>query len=315
MDPHLLDVNVHPSKWEVRLSKENQLQYLLQDNIRAALKGEDLAKPLKPKAPAEMPKVQMKLDFNDVPPSPVKTETAFEVKEPLPVYEAQKEPAEPETEPVKEAPLKTETVKAEAPVKEETEEPAAPMMDMEVIGQLHGKYILCACERGLAVIDQRSALKRVHYESLQAKLNENPVMKELLLPLTFTVGNDVVKRIDEVNEASSDLHITFEPFGNDTLLVREVPAWMEDLEEEPFLTEVLENFKNDTASNYTRMDKKRIARLAGKYSVHTVQKLSGEEMNEVVRQLRQCENPYNDPDGKPVFVIIDEKTIAREFCK
>ena len=319
MDPHLLDVNVHPSKWEVRISKENQLEYLLKDNVREALKNTMLAPNIRPSRES--------VQYEQI---PLETNLTFHkpfVSAPRP--EANVTPA-PETEPafipdvphVKPEPVRTEPGVPEVPEVTETPvtlsepEPVVQKLpEMQVIGQLHEKFILCACEAGLAVIDQHAAQERVHYEEYCRALNQNPVMLDCLVPLTLAAGDDLVRRIDELNAAAADLHITFEPFGHDTLLVRSIPAWMKDLEEEPFLQDVLDNFRNERKSSYTRMEKKKIATMACHHSIRFNRSLTMQEMNEVVRQLNDCENPYHCPHGRPTFVILGEKDLTREFLR
>ena len=316
MDPHLLDVNVHPSKWEVRISKENQLEYLLKDNVREALKNTMLAPNIRPSRES--------VQYEQI---PLETNLTFHkpfVSAPRP--EVNVTPA-PETEPafIPDVPhVKPEPVRTEPEAPEATETPVTPsepepvvqkLPEMQVIGQLHEKFILCACEAGLAVIDQHAAQERVHYEEYCRALNQNPVMLDCLVPLTLAAGDDLVRRIDELNAAAADLHITFEPFGHDTLLVRSIPAWMKDLEEEPFLQDVLDNFRNERKSSYTRMEKKKIATMACHHSIRFNRSLTMQEMNEVVRQLNDCENPYHCPHGRPTFVILDEKDLTREFLR
>ena len=330
MDPHLLDVNVHPSKWEVRLSKEIQLEYLIKDNVRKALSGSILA-----------PKVevaQARQEYYE----PISFDTdslileAETKKEPViqtaPVSES-REP-EPVSQPVIETKEESfyESIAKEVEtdnailrelnnqVKEPVSEYAAANVrqefpHMDVIGQFHEKFILCAVKEGLAIIDQHAAQERVHYEEYCRKLNQNPIMMDCLVPLVVHAGNDLVRRVDELNEAASDLHITFEPFGPDTLAVHSVPAWMKDIEEVPFLEDVLDQFRNDRESKYTRMEKKRIATMACHHSIRFNRSLTMDEMKEVVRQLSLCENPYHCPHGRPTYVILDEKELTKEFLR
>lgn len=325
MDPHLLDVNVHPSKWEVRISKENQLEYLLRDNVRDALKNTRLAPNIHP-VRQERVYEQIPLDTNTSfvrpyvqQPAP---KPAIGPEAPKPVAETAEEQIEipretfstkqlqPAAEPVEPTPIETIA---------QREDDIAPrkvhLPQMTVIGQLHEKFILCSCEEGLAVIDQHAAQERVHYEQYRAALNVNPIMLDCLVPITLPAGDDLVRRIDELNEAVQDLHITFEAFGHDTLIVRSIPSWMKDLEEEPFLQDVLDNFRSDRKSTYARMEKKKIATMACHHSIRFNRALTKAEMDEVVRQLDECENPYHCPHGRPTFVILSEKELAREFLR
>lgn len=305
MDPQLLDVNVHPSKWEVRISKENQLEYLLQDKIREALKSTILA-----------PKAEMKAALERTV-EPIFFDTNSSLVSPFVKKEEKKE--EPKVEVVQEkveedVPIIIE--KKKEPVIEEKEIVTEKLPEMTVIGQLHEKFILCATEKGLAILDQHACQERVHYEEILERLNDaEPVMTDLLIPISILAGNDLVERVDEINESIKDMHIEFEPFGRDTLVVRRVPMWMKDIEEERFLQDIIDNFKNDRESKYARMEKKKIATTACHSSIRFNRTLTMDEMKEVVRQLYKCQNPYHCPHGRPTLVILDEKELTKEFYR
>ncbi len=343
MDPHLLDVNVHPSKWEVRLSKEIQLEYLIKDNVRKALAGTTLAPKVEVAQARQEYYEPMRFDTDqlireaETKQKPPGTSTmpfeAQEVRKPEPEKPAEAKPevrepeaqAQPEKEECFYESIAREAEVDNAVLRQLNAEVREPQNEykpvrqefphMDVIGQFHEKFILCAVKEGLAIIDQHAAQERVHYEEYCQKLNQNPVMMDCLVPLTVHAGSDLVRRVDELNAAASDLHITFEPFGPDTLAVHSVPAWMKDIEEIPFLEDVLDQFRNDRESKYTRMEKKRIATMACHHSIRFNRSLTMDEMKEVVRQLSLCENPYHCPHGRPTYVILDEKELTKEFLR
>lgn len=310
MDPQLLDVNVHPSKWEVRISKENQLEYLIKDNIREALKSTILAPVAEVKAAVQKVSVEpIFFDTNSalVTPFVAKKEvTVTPVVETKPIETIKEE----NIKPVIQEEIKEEKIIEEKEIQHEK------LPEMTVIGQLHEKFILCSTEKGLAILDQHACQERVHYEELLQKLDETtPVMMELLIPISILVGNDLVERVDEINASISDMHFQFEPFGRDTFIVRSVPMWMKEIEEERFLQDVIDNFKNDRDSKYARMEKKKIATMACHSSIRFNRTLSLDEMKEVVKQLYKCQNPYHCPHGRPTFIILDEKELTKEFLR
>ena len=310
MDPQLLDVNVHPSKWEVRISKENQLEYLIKDNIREALKSTILAPVAEVKAAVQKVSVEpIFFDTNSalVTPFVAKKEvTVTPVVETKPIETIKEE----NIKPVIQEEIKEEKIIEEKEIQHEK------LPEMTVIGQLHEKFILCSTEKGLAILDQHACQERVHYEELLQKLDETtPVMMELLVPISILAGNDLVERVDEINASISDMHFQFEPFGRDTFIVRSVPMWMKEIEEERFLQDVIDNFKNDRDSKYARMEKKKIATMACHSSIRFNRTLSLDEMKEVVKQLYKCQNPYHCPHGRPTFIILDEKELTREFLR
>ena len=310
MDPQLLDVNVHPSKWEVRISKENQLEYLIKDNIREALKSTILAPVAEVKAAVQKVSVEpIFFDTNSalVTPFVAKKEvTVTPVVETKPIETIKEE----NIKPVIQEEIKEEKIIEEKEIQHEK------LPEMTVIGQLHEKFILCSTEKGLAILDQHACQERVHYEELLQKLDETtPVMMELLVPISILAGNDLVERVDEINASISDMHFQFEPFGRDTFIVRSVPMWMKEIEEERFLQDVIDNFKNDRDSKYARMEKKKIATMACHSSIRFNRTLSLDEMKEVVKQLYKCQNPYHCPHGRPTFIILDEKELTKEFLR
>ena len=310
MDPQLLDVNVHPSKWEVRISKENQLEYLIKDNIREALKSTILAPVAEVKAAVQKVSVEpIFFDTNSalVTPFVAKKEvTVTPVVETKPIETIK----EKNIKPVIQEEIKEEKIIEEKEIQHEK------LPEMTVIGQLHEKFILCSTEKGLAILDQHACQERVHYEELLQKLDETtPVMMELLVPISILAGNDLVERVDEINASISDMHFQFEPFGRDTFIVRSVPMWMKEVEEERFLQDVIDNFKNDRDSKYARMEKKKIATMACHSSIRFNRTLSLDEMKEVVKQLYKCQNPYHCPHGRPTFIILDEKELTKEFLR
>ena len=310
MDPQLLDVNVHPSKWEVRISKENQLEYLIKDNIREALKSTILAPVAEVKAAVQKVSVEpIFFDTNSalVTPFVAKKEvTVTPVVETKPIETIKEE----NIKPVIQEEIKEEKIIEEKEIQHEK------LPEMTVIGQLHEKFILCSTEKGLAILDQHACQERVHYEELLQKLDETtPVMMELLVPISILAGNDLVERVDEINASIRDMHFKFEPFGRDTFIVRSVPMWMKEIEEERFLQDVIDNFKNDRDSKYARMEKKKIATMACHSSIRFNRALSLDEMKEVVKQLYKCQNPYHCPHGRPTFIILDEKELTKEFLR
>lgn len=310
MDPQLLDVNVHPSKWEVRISKESQLEYLIKDNIREALKSTILAPVAEVKAAVQKVSVEpIFFDTNSalVTPFVAKKEvTVTPVVETKPIETIKEE----NIKPVIQEEIKEEKIIEEKEIQHEK------LPEMTVIGQLHEKFILCSTGKGLAILDQHACQERVHYEELLQKLDETtPVMMELLVPISILAGNDLVERVDEINASISDMHFQFEPFGRDTFIVRSVPMWMKEIEEERFLQDVIDNFKNDRDSKYARMEKKKIATMACHSSIRFNRTLSLDEMKEVVKQLYKCQNPYHCPHGRPTFIILDEKELTKEFLR
>ena len=322
MDPHLLDVNVHPSKWEVRISKETQLELLIKEEVYKALCANETVVEKEAEAPKTEYYQPLSFDTDELIVKK-KDEPAAEAKE----EESQEEqPVEtPKQEFVLDEQARKEIAKEaaednamlaalQAKVEEKNsynETKTTPLPLLEVIGQYKDSYILAGCMQGLAVIDQKAAQARVEYEKLQTTLNDHPVMMDLLVPVTIHASDDEMQRIEEINQAMQELHLSFEPFGKDTLMVRSVPSWMKDLAQEQFLNDLLDAFLQEKDLHFAKTQKKQIALLASKNSVHVHQKLTMEEMKNILIQLAECQNPWNDPSGRPIVMIVEESQLLK----
>lgn len=295
MDPHLLDVNVHPSKWEVRLSKELQLETLLRTEVRNALMEA---------VPAPAANVREARNYYYEP-------LSFDTDALMPQREKEEPAAEaaPAAEDRKPAAVKKNPPRKEE-AGDEAAETGAEFPVMEVIGQFHGKYIICGTPSGLALIRQNAANRRIRYEEILAAAAGGSLTEELLLPVTVQLSDAAVRRCDELNEMLKETGIVFEVFGHDTLAVRSLPVWVKDAAAEGFLHDLADMFMADELRKEDVMKK---TALAAVRSLPALKTLTEDEMKELIRKLSVCENPFRDPSGRPVFIVLDEKELEKEF--
>lgn len=309
MDSQLVDVNVHPSKWEVRLSKEQQLEYLIKESLPKILNSHIQAPEVKLERVKEE-KVVMQSFFEELAP-----QKKVEVIQPYSTVQEEKVEYQIHNEVKKEEPLQVQ------PVIEEKVEVLQPLAEKEfpslrVIGQLHGKYILCEGDQGLYIIDQHAAQERVHYEQFLDNMNQtNHVMNPCLVPHMLHASGDLVRRVDEINECTKSIGIEFEAFGQDSLIVREIPVWLKDVEEAVFLQDLIDNFKDETEINKNKIHKDKIATMACHHSIRFNRFLTDKEMGEVVEQLKKCRQPYHCPHGRPTFICLDASRLEKEFYR
>lgn len=295
MDRKLIDVNVHPSKWEVRLSKQAQLEMLIRERFARLL-----SKDIKP----------FTIDIVNKPKE--KVETISFINE---LVNNQSE----NNEIIKETYIKEEIkeFKKDDFYNEEytsvVEEKNFPQM--RVIGQFHGKFILAEGYEGLYVIDQHAAQERVHFEEISDKLSKNVGYFELLLPIMVNTTSDVVSRINELNDFSSNFNIEFEIFGNDSLIVHKLPLWLQNIEHKSFLNDLIDYFKEDKKINKLDVLRHKIATMACHHSIRFNRILSKEEMQQVVDELKICRQPFQCPHGRPTFVLIEDYYLERDFLR
>lgn len=402
MDAQLVDVNVHPSKWEIRLSKEKQLEKLVYETISNALK-EHLQVPKvnvnrEKKIKVEMPEMQLTYERDDkvkklhdevnesfanpkdVPPlnmeqlkvdiekskeeahikypQPIKRECITETKETETIYkirdavdtkqkqthnvgikqqpgnEVKKEEKEQEKEQEMLTPSTAnveqafhphmETSKLEVPKKQvQTMEqsdlihkkPRNPSLpQLRVIGQFHNCYIIAEGEKGLYIIGQHAAQERYHYEVIRESIlaGQNDA-QPLLLPITIEASVSAIMQLEDLNKVMEQLGIHLESFGEKTLVCRELPVWMKDVEEAAFLQDMIDIWERDKALSLEKLRKHAIATMACHSSIRFNRSLTMEEMNRVIEDLGKCEQPFHCPHGRPTLICMEEKDLIHDF--
>ncbi|MBQ1506767.1 MAG: DNA mismatch repair endonuclease MutL [Erysipelotrichales bacterium] len=321
-DPHLVDVNVHPSKWEVRLSKQKQLESLIESNIREILKKETetrkmpfAAEPVvkqeneikeyTDKETAEPKKVQQSLEaMFDVTYVTQKPETLDEFfpKQPLVM------PEEPEMTKVPEEPAGISDESCADSTK------SSKLPPLRIIGQYRRDYILAEGEDGLYIIDQHAAAERSNFEKFSRMVNRKPYsMQNLLMPVTLELTPSEFNEWDRISSFMEDLGLKLEPFGGHTVLLREIPVWMSGADVNAILKDLLDLYNEDRKVTRADYQKHAVATMACHGSVRFNRNLTLDEMNKILEDLNRCEQPFNCPHGRPTLIKITDKDLRKEF--
>jgi len=279
-DPQLTDVNISPTKWQIRISKEKNLNDLLISGIKGVLKTQ---------SEAQLISTINSLEVNEYPVTNIKKE---EVKQEKVVYQQLQL-------------NQTDIVGIE---------PSTLELKPEVIGQAFGKYIIASCLDELWLIDQHAAQERCNYEKFrQAMLKENPPVQIINLP-PLEVSLSHIQRLKEINEKLAAINIQFEEYGVNKLLVRSIPLWISQIDVEAFLFDMLEYCCNsDKEIDITEIRKATLASLACHSSIKFNEILDINLQKALVNDLLKCENPYHCPHGRPTIVKLSDKQLAKEF--
>ena len=285
-DPQLVDVNVHPSKWEVRLSKEHALYDLLKNSIR-----QTLAQNMRPSAITDL--------------------SAPALVHPAPVYQQQAEL------------LSDPSISREIP---QTCEPAADyrpaaapqtanaLPPLSFLCQLHGRYILACDDDKLYIVDQHAAMERCMYEQIRGQLADRQVeVQPLLVPLVVEMTPVQMGQLEKINDVFSTLGMTLEPFSSSSAVIRQLPTWMDGVDEGHFVSDLLDAVLSDKDMQVLAIRKDKIASLACHSSVKFNRHLSDEECIGLLRRLGNCQQPFNCPHGRPTLMSISEQQLRKEF--
>lgn len=314
VSPNLVDVNVHPSKWEIRLSKEAQLLELIHSHLEGLLnQGTHIPKlTIKPTPPP----VQSSLIYEMETPS---YHTSIEAKpqsndQPVLVNEPQGNDVDVAYDHVS-SPESTKPLQ-EAPIIEVEAHSERRMEPLSVLAQMSGKYILAQGESGLYIIDQHAAMERVRYEYYQKQLlDKNYAMQDLLVAHLFEGRKALVMQIDRVHEILSPMGIDLEAFGDDTLVLRSVPTWIKEKEVNEFMNHVLDRIESERSVREEDLRRRAIATLACHSSVRFNEYLAHEEMVALVESLRQCGQPFHCPHGRPTLIQVTHQQLIKEFSR
>ncbi|ADP32220.1 DNA mismatch repair protein mutL [Bacillus atrophaeus subsp. globigii] len=322
MDPILVDVNVHPSKLEVRLSKETELHELIRDGIKDVFKQQQLIPSAQlPKKSAPIIKNEQQFMNFDTRPAEQKPEKTSEPSySPMKLSSVVKEPAETEEEirtdiPVPDPLIETdqgdhtafaehqpEAAESEQElVQEHSQSERVPIM--YPIGQMHGTYILAQNENGLYIIDQHAAQERIKYEYFREKVGEvEPEVQDMIVPLTFHYSTNEALIIEQHQYELENVGVFLEPFGSNSYIVRCHPAWFPKGEEALLIEEIIQQVLDSKNIDIKKLREEAAIMMSCKGSIKANRHLRNDEIKALLDELRGTSDPFTCPHGRPIII-------------
>lgn len=317
MDPILVDVNVHPSKMEVRFSKEAELNELVTQSIKAAFKTKELIPAgLQRDKPKEVVQhEQPSFDLDHLP--RVKEETPFLQSAP-----PKPEPSVKEERVIVEQPPsrpQEQTILAGDYIEDGTEEKREESKESRVpplypIGQMHGTYILAQNEKGLYIIDQHAAQERIKYEYFREKVGQvASELQDLLVPLTFEYSQDEAIKITEYKEELEKVGVFIEPFGINSFIVRSHPQWFPKGEEKETIEEMIEQLLTMKKVDIKKLREEAAIMMSCKGSIKANHYLQMSEIQALLDELRRSSDPFTCPHGRPIIIHYSTYEMEKMF--
>lgn len=308
VDPILVDVNVHPTKMDIKFSKMDTLKDLITKTITSKLESLTLI----PDAILETT-----VDENRTRISTVYTPDRFqefdENKKEEEFQEFEKMTLTFETQ-EETTPYQKNSIEDNNTTSVTTEVKKERIKKMYPVGLVHGTYIIAENEDGMYIIDQHAANERVNYEYyLREMSNPKPITMDLLVPITLELTSNEYIILKEHFDILDQLGIGYEEFGFQTLLIRSVPVWLTKSNIEVALRKIFdiitvrEDFRLDRYLDHIA------ATVACKASVKANDHIELSSMEVLLERLRSCENPFTCPHGRPTIITYSKYDLEKLF--
>lgn len=325
MDPKLIDVNVHPSKIEVKLSKEAELLKLMEDTVKNGLMETQLIPEVEHKKPKQEQFDQPAIDF---------TKREEQIREHIDTYEppAKHMPQTPfrqekSMEDLQSKQPYTNPFKQNTPVQKETGKPAdipafveqEPLPEkqklpyLEIIGQLHGTYIIMQNETGMYLMDQHAAQERIKYEYIYKNIIKEDDGIPLLIPYTFEFSFDDVITIDEKLSELQSLGFDIEKSGMNQYTVSRYPSWIKAQNPEEDINDLIDFISHTDHFDVKKYREEMSIMMSCKQSIKANHYLDKNQMTALLEELGKCHSPYTCPHGRPVIIHMTTYEIERMF--
>lgn len=309
MDPILVDANVHPTKLEVRFSKEQELIDIVENTIREALRETVLIPEIKQMEAKGEKRIieQEKFQFDTFTKRSLpnfQQDQVFEKQQPN-VFYNDKGVKENEINPPKENSVANKT-------KEQDKKSRIPVM--YPVGQVQGTYIVAQNEHGMYLIDQHAAQERIKYERFKKQFGQvNKELQDLLLPLSFDFTRQEALIIEKNIDKLRDVGIDLEPFGNQSYIVRSHPTWFPKGFEEESIREIIAQVIEEEQIDIEKLREEAAILMACKRSIKANHYLSIDEMTFLLEDLRKTVDPFTCPHGRPIIVHFSTYELEKMF--
>ncbi len=318
--PELVDVNVHPTKAEVKFSSEGEVHSAVHRAVNETLKQGAAVTPMSTPADTTRSRTDLTLrpDYNQgTLPGARPTEQdveAFREMLRLRREEAISNPATQDPivwQPGSGVPME------DSPVPEANFEAArtVALTGVKVIGQARNTYILAQCEDGVLIIDQHVAHERVLFDRMaKDAASGRPAVQMLMMPVAISMAAReatlVAQRLPELRQSGYEL----EAFGGNTFMMRGVPAALDNSQAEAVLRDMITELVDITVAKHLLVRGDQVYITAScKLAVKAGDSMTMPEMERLVQDLLECENPFTCPHGRPIIISLSNWELDRKF--
>lgn len=347
LDPFLVDVNVHPAKREVRLSKEPQLVTLIANAIAQAIGQRNLIPDVGEKAQNLLDKQdgavvhEQTNDYqNAAPITPASTEAVNDnpaaadgndsvVADPIIIKHKddlksasltdfdnkyRNEDASPFGHSTAQASATTKTEEISLAIDDSGSQEEQRFPDLQYIGQLQGTFLLAQASDGLYIIDQHAAQERINYEKFRKTIGDvSDDQQNFLQPVVLNYSVAEALKIKEQLATLNAVGLHLQMFGQNSFLLASHPTWFVDGQEEATAREMIDWVLNDSRLTVAQFRAKTAIMMSCKRAIKANHHLDDLQAKALLKRLPQCEDPFNCPHGRPVLIHFTDTDLEKMF--
>lgn len=321
-----LDVNVHPTKMELRFDNNNEIYVELCDTIYAILSHKEMIH----EVPVDSTSAPKKIvhEYKEPIPEPFEKRRINEVRaaESRSVYGQSVTSAVKDysaIEPAVKTP-KTSTAYEPAQVVTGTQQTLgdydkvflteSSKKQFSIIGQLFKTYWLIEFEDKLYIIDQHAAHEKVLYEKTMARLaNKDFTSQRISPPIVMTLDARECEMLEKYRPQIEQFGYEVEHFGGKEYMISAIPDNLFNIDMKDLFIEMLDDFSNATGRQTPDIITEKVASMSCKAAVKGNDKLTLPEINELIDELLSLDNPYNCPHGRPTIISMSKYEIEKKF--
>ena len=306
VDPILIDINIHPTKMDIKFSKMDTLKELLSNIIIKELEGKNL-----------VPNIESRTHVDKIELAVKENEKIEEIKEETNNnYSSLEEitlnfEVEEEQDDYLENAL--ENLKTPNEIEEEKKE---RIKKMYPVGLVHGTYVIAENEDGMYLIDQHAAAERINYEKYLKKLGTHDNhMQDLLIPLKIELSTQEYIILKEKIDKLIELNFEIEDFGINTILVRSHPYWLPEYCLEEAIRKIIDIVISEREFDPYKFTEKVAITLACKMSIKANDHQELPALEDLLERLRNTENPFTCPHGRPTIIAYSKYELEKLFMR
>lgn len=330
MDTDKVDVNVHPTKMDIRITDSQKYYDFIVTSISDTLSKpemipgieqvETLSKPPKrdhversyvpePFEHKRMQEYKVKEDFSYI------TNRLFGEDTPI-IAKPAITKAQPSSENNKASSFAEESVTSSVQINLFEEKILKPENKdkFEIMGQIFQTYWLVRYEEQLLFVDQHAAHEKVKYEKLMKSIKDKDIFTQTLQPpLVLHLTQKEEAALEEYHTYFESIGFIWEDFGSHSIAMRQMPVELYGKSEKRFFEEILDELVENGCKGTPEVIQEKIASMACKSAVKGNQSMNTEEMNTLLEQLFTLENPYHCPHGRPTIISMSKTDLEKKF--